>query len=101
MELNRQTKRHHSFLAVVGLISFLLGLFSLAGLNAGLILKTDIIPGFLFYQLPFLGLFLGLIGLFTGKRSRLYAFWGIALNAFILVFITMMFILAWMINVKP
>ncbi|MFS0613410.1 hypothetical protein [Lederbergia ruris] len=103
MELNVHTKRTYGgrFQTISGLLSFLLGLIALAALNAGLILKTEMIPGFFFYQLPLLGLILGIVGLFTRKHSRMYAWWGIALNAFIFVFIAMMFILAWTINAKP
>lgn len=101
MNIDKKRTFSGKFQTVTGLISFLLGLIGLAGLNAGLILKTDMIPGFFFFQLPLLGFILGIVGLFTRKRSRMYAWWGMALNAFIFVFITLMFILAWTINAKP
>ncbi len=96
---NKNKKTLHT--PLTGFISFLIALISLAGLNIALLIKTDTFPGIFLYQLPFLGLFLGGFGLFTVRRSRFYAWWGIGLNAFILIFTFMMFLLAWTINPKP
>ncbi|KAA0544627.1 hypothetical protein FZW96_19660 [Bacillus sp. BGMRC 2118] len=98
MELEINKKKVHT---ITGFLSFLCGLISLAGLNAALLLKGGDYPEVLLFQLPFIGLFLGIIGLFTRKHSRMYAWWGIGINSFILIFTAMMFILAWSINAKP
>lgn len=103
MELKKMTnwKTKGKLQSIIGMVSFLIGIACLASLNAGLILKTKMIPELFFYQLPLIGLVLGIFALFTRNRSRLYAWWGIAVNTFIFIFITLMFILAWTINAKP
>ncbi|MEZ7794368.1 hypothetical protein [Niallia circulans] len=84
-----------------GLVSFLLSLVALIGINLGLIFEVDIFPELVFTQIPFISLILGIIGLFTKKRSRAFAIMGISLSVFIFVFFIMMFGLAWSINPKP
>ncbi len=101
MELEIKQRKIGKLQTLTGLVSFLVGLISLAVLNVTLLLKTEEFPAFFLFQLPLLGFFLGVIGLFTRNRSRLYAWWGIGLNCFILVFTILMFILAYTINAKP
>jgi hypothetical protein len=103
MELGvkKMTKRTRQLPTISGFLSFLIGLIALAGLNGGLILETEAMPEFFIIRLPFLGLILGVIGLFTRKRSKLYAIWGISICIFIYIFIFLMFGLAWSINPKP
>jgi hypothetical protein len=101
MELEMKKNRQNKFHTITGFISFLLGLIALAGLNTGLLLKTEDFPEFFLIQTPMFGLLIGAIGLFTKRRSRMYAWWGIGINLFILLFTAMMFILAWSINAKP
>ncbi|TCN26146.1 hypothetical protein [Mesobacillus foraminis] len=84
-----------------GFVSFLGGIMALAGLNASMLIETDVFPDTMLVKLPLLGLFLGVFGLVTRNRSRMYAWWGIGLNLFILVFTFMMFGLSWTINAKP
>ncbi|MBS4189665.1 hypothetical protein KHA94_05495 [Bacillus sp. FJAT-49705] len=86
---------------VTGFLSFLLALIALAGLNVSLLLKSDEFPDFSLIKLPIIGLILGLVGLFTQKRSRLYAAWGIFLCLFLFIFTFLMFGLSWIINPKP
>jgi hypothetical protein len=84
-----------------GLVSFLLSLFALIGINLGLIFEADIFPELVFTQIPLASLILGVIGLFTKSRSRTFAIMGISLSIFVFVFFFMMFGLAWTINPKP
>lgn len=84
-----------------GLVSFLLSLVALTGINLGLIFEVDIFPELVFTKIPFISLLLGIIGLFTKRRSRAFAIMGISLSVFIFVFFIMMFGLAWTINPKP
>ncbi|MEQ2526853.1 hypothetical protein EKG37_22410 [Robertmurraya yapensis] len=95
------TKKRSGITTIIGLLSFLVALVALASLNIGLLLDSDEFPDFFLVRLPMIGLALGVVGLFTKKNSRLYAFWGIGLCLFILLFTFMMFGLAWMINPKP
>ncbi|WP_163102471.1 hypothetical protein [Peribacillus alkalitolerans] len=106
MELGIKSKskmyqRNRVLPTLTGFISFVLGLISMAALNATLILETETFPSLFLGVIPFLGFVFGIVGLFTQKRSRLYAGWGICLNLFIFVFIFFMFVLAWSINAKP
>jgi len=88
--------------ALFGFISFLLALISLAGINVGLLIKQDVSFRIFTFDLPFLGFFLGVVGLFTEKRSRLFAIWGLSLCIFIFVFTFLMIGLSWAaINPKP
>lgn len=100
MELEINKKRV-GITTITGLLSFLVALVSLAGLNIGLLLDSDEFPDFFLVKLPIVGIILGLIGLVTKGHSRLYAIWGIGLCLFIFIFTFMMFGLAWVINPKP
>ncbi|WP_374721136.1 hypothetical protein [Peribacillus tepidiphilus] len=103
MELGvkKKIKRDGTLQTWTGFLSFVVGLIALAGLNAALLLETEAFPETVLVQLPLIGLFLGIVGLFTRKRSRLYAWWGIGICVFLFVFTFMMFGLAWSINPKP
>lgn len=101
LEIKKKRPNRKKIHTITGFISFLSGLIALAGYNATMLLKTEDFPEFFLLQLPVLGLFFGVVGLFTRRRSRLYAWWGIGLNLFMLVFTFMMFGLAWSINPKP
>ncbi|MEH7011381.1 hypothetical protein V7087_11250 [Neobacillus niacini] len=101
LEIRKNRSNRKKIQTITGFISFLSGLIALAGLNAAMLLKTEDFPEVFLVQLPMLGLALGLIGVFTKSRSRMYAWWGVGLNTFILVFTFMMFGLAWSINAKP
>lgn len=102
LEVKKKEKGQRSRISTVtGFLSFLVGLISLAGLNIALLLDSDEFPDFFLIKLPAIGLILGLAGLITQKRARLYAGWGISICLFIFIFTFMMFGLAWMINPKP
>lgn len=103
MELGvkKKIKRDGTLQTWTGFLSFVIGLIALAGLNAALLLETKAFPETVLVQLPLIGLFLGIVGLFTRKRSRLCAWWGIGICVFLFVFTFMMFGLAWSINPKP
>jgi hypothetical protein len=101
LEVNKKSQNRRKFQTITGFVSFLIGLVALAGLNVALFIETGDFPELFLYQLPILGLFLGIIGLITKSRSRMYAWWGLGLNLFILLFTAMMFVLAWSINAKP
>lgn len=103
MELEVKTRRlqKNNLVPAMGFISFLIGLFALAGLNTALLLKIDEFPDFILFRLPLFGLVLGGIGLFTRKKSRLFAWWGIGLNIFMYVFLFLMIIFSLSINYKP
>ncbi|WP_042454411.1 hypothetical protein [Neobacillus dielmonensis] len=87
--------------AIFGFLSFLSALIALAGLNVGLLIQGSLFFGLFVFQLPFVGFFLGIVGLFTEKRSRLFAIWGFSLCLFLLVFAFLMIILSLGINYKP
>lgn len=102
MELEIKKKSLISkWIGLAGILSFVWGLFSLAILNAALLLKTESFPDFFLVKNPMFGIIFGVIGLFTRRRPRLYAWWGLGINVFILLFTFLMFMLAWMINAKP
>lgn len=101
MELEIKKKRKRKLQTLTGFISFIIGLISLAVLNIGLLIETMDIPDLFLFPLPFLGVFLGVVGLFTKNRSKQFAWWGIGINLFIPIFIGLMFGLAWTINAKP
>jgi hypothetical protein len=105
MELEVKSKKKQyqrkSIPTVTGLLSFIIAIIALSGLNIALIMDYDEFPDFFLIKLPLAGLILGGIGLFTLKRSRLFAFWGIFLCLFLFIFTFMMFGLAWSINPKP
>ncbi|MDY8045034.1 hypothetical protein UY416_01835 [Paenibacillus polymyxa] len=85
---------------ITGMISFLCGIFSLVELNINyLFLSSFFLPQAL-YSIPVLGIFSGMVALFT-RRSKMYAWWGIGLNIFVLLFSFVILILAWSINPKP
>lgn len=86
---------------ISGFLSFLIALISLAGLNVALLIKNSVFPGVFIIQLPILGFFLGVIGLFTRRRSRLFAIWGLSLCIFLLIFTFLMVISSLSINYKP
>ncbi|MFO1443746.1 hypothetical protein KDN24_11090 [Bacillus sp. Bva_UNVM-123] len=98
---NKNKTKQKRVPTITGFLSFLITLIALAGLNVSLLLESDEFPDFFLIKLPLIGLILGLFGIVTQKRSRLYAFWGIVLSLFILVFTFMMFGLSWTINPKP
>ncbi|CAH2715942.1 hypothetical protein BACCIP111895_03126 [Neobacillus rhizosphaerae] len=102
MELGIKKKaKHKSLPTISGFLSFLIALISLAGLNVALLIKEKVFPGIFIYQLPMLSIFLGIIGLFTRKRSRLYAIWGISLSIFLFIFTLLMVVSSLSINYKP
>ncbi|MFJ5716715.1 hypothetical protein [Neobacillus sp. NPDC093127] len=86
---------------ISGFLSFLIALISLAGLNVALLMKVPVFPGIFIVQLPIVGFFLGLFGLITRRRSRLYAIWGLSLCSFLLLFTLLMIIVSLVINPKP
>lgn len=86
---------------ISGFLSFLIALISLAGLNVALLIKNSGFPGVFIIQLPILGFFLGVTGLFTWRRSRLFAIWGLSLCIFLLIFTFLMVISSLSINYKP
>ncbi|MFJ7728708.1 hypothetical protein ACIQXV_21555 [Neobacillus sp. NPDC097160] len=86
---------------ISGFLSFLIALIGLAGLNVALLLKVPIFPRTFIVELPLVGFFLGLLGLITRKRSRLYAIWGLSLSIFLLLFTLLMIIAGLSINPKP
>ena len=101
MELEVKRKRYSvsKITTVSGLVSFVIGLFILVMVNIGLLTGFNISLDFFTFSL--LGIFLGIFGLFTNRVNRLYAYWGLGLNVFILVFAFLMFLFAWSINAKP
>ncbi|WML42092.1 hypothetical protein RCG19_10945 [Neobacillus sp. OS1-2] len=102
MELGIKKKGGNRRLPTIsGFLSFLVALLSLAGLNVALLVKNSEFPGIFIVQLPIVGFFLGLAGLVTVRRSRLYAIWGLTLNIFLPVFTLLMMIAALSINPKP
>ncbi|UNL82893.1 hypothetical protein [Priestia koreensis] len=104
MELNagkKKSKPSRSLQTFTGLLSFLCGLLALAMINIGLLLQDANVPNFFVTSLPFIGLLLGVLGLFTKERSRLYAWWGIGINSSIFLFIFIMFGLAWTVYPQP
>jgi hypothetical protein len=103
LEMNNKNKGKQSKLPTIsGFLSFLTSLIALAGVNVALLMDIDDFPEMFLIILPIVGLFLGLLGLITTKRSKLYAFWGIGISLFILVFTFLMIGLSWVgINPKP
>lgn len=101
MELEIKKKSKRKLQTLTGFISFIIGLLALAVLNIGLLKETMDIPDLFLFHLPFLGVFLGVVGLFTKNRSKQFAWWGIGINLFIPIFIGLMFGLSWTINAKP
>lgn len=99
---NKDNGKQRKLPTISGFLSFLIALLALAGVNIALLMDFDDFPELFLVQLPIAGFFLGLFGLITTKRSRLYAFWGIGLSLFILVFTFLMIGLSWVaINPKP
>jgi len=95
-------KNRRSFQPLAGFFSFLIALVALAGLNASLLFERDVFPDFFIIKLPIIGLAIGFIGLWTKRRSKMYAYWGISLNVFILIFTFLMIGISWtLINPKP
>ncbi|PLT28781.1 hypothetical protein [Peribacillus deserti] len=102
MEFTMKSKKTKNRLQTfTGYLSFLIALIALIFLNAGLLLKTEQMPNFFIIELPQIGLMLGIIGIFSRNRSRLFAIWGIALHLFIFLFIFLMIIFGLSINPKP
>jgi len=102
MELGINKKGGNRHLPTIsGFLSFLIALIALAGLNVALLIKEKVFPGVFIVQLPILGFFLGVIGLFTRSRSRLYAIWGLSLCIFLLIFTLLMVVSSLSINYKP
>ncbi|MEH7379049.1 hypothetical protein V7138_00995 [Bacillus sp. JJ1533] len=99
---NKQNEKQRRLPTISGFLSFLTALIALAGVNITLLIDVDDFPQMFLINLPLVGLLLGLLGLFTSKRSRLYAFWGIGLSLFILIFTFLMIGISWVgINPKP
>lgn len=102
MELEMNKGNLRKLLAVSGILSFVVALIALAGVNIALLMDIDDFPEMFLINLPIVGFFLGLLGLITSKRSRLHALWGIGISLFILVFTFLMIGLSWVgINPKP
>jgi hypothetical protein len=93
---------YNSLPKIFGFLSFLIALIALAGLNVSLLLlKQQGFPSVFLIQLPMVSFFLGIIGLFTQKRSRLFAIWGLSLSVFLFIFTFLMVVLSLGINYKP
>jgi hypothetical protein len=103
LEINNKDKRNQRILPTIsGFLSFLIALIALVGVNIALLMDIPEFPKTFLVELPIVGFFLGLFGLITSKRSRLYAFWGIGISLFILIFTFLMIGLSWVaINPKP
>ncbi|MCM3570673.1 hypothetical protein [Neobacillus mesonae] len=102
MELGIKKKHRSNRLQTIsGFLSFVIGLISLAGLNVALLMKEKVFPGMFIIQLPMLGFVLGMIGLFTRRRSRLHAVWGLSISLFLFIFTFLMIISSLGINYKP
>ncbi|MBU9722806.1 hypothetical protein KS407_15425 [Bacillus alkalicola] len=87
---------------MTGFLSFLLALIALAIVNISFLTGFNGDGAlFSFFYISLLGFFLGIVGLFTKKRSRLFAIWGFFLNLFVVIFPFLMFILAYTINATP
>ncbi len=99
---NKNQDKQRKLPTVSGFLSFLISLIALAGVNIVLLVDNDEFPEMVLVNMPIVGLTLGLLGLFTAKRSRLYALWGIGISVFILVFTFLMIGISWVgINPKP
>lgn len=103
LEMNNQNNgKQRKLPTISGFLSFLTSLIALAGVNIALLIAIDDFPKMFLIDLPIVGLFLGLFGLITSKKSRLYALWGIGISLFILVFSFLMIGISWVgINPKP
>lgn len=103
LEMNNQNKgKQRKLPTISGFLSFLTALIALAGVNITLLIEIDDFPKLFLVDLPIVGFFLGLLGLITTKRSRLFALWGIGISLFILIFTVLMIGLTWVgINPKP
>ncbi len=99
---NKNNGKQRKLPTISGFLSFLIALIALAGVNITLLIEVDDFPKTFLVDMPIVGFFLGLLGLITAKRSRLYAFWGIGISLFILIFTVLMIGLTWVgINPKP
>ena len=99
---NKDRGKQRKLPTISGFLSFLIALIALAGVNIALLIEIDDFPKMFLVNLPIVGFFLGLFGLITAKRSRLYAFWGIGISLFLLIFTFLMIGLSWVgINPKP
>ncbi|OAB30082.1 hypothetical protein PMSD_19950 [Paenibacillus macquariensis subsp. defensor] len=96
----KKPSRVQQLCALAGFMSFLNGLLSLAVINIGLLQQDSLIP-FPSHTLSMISVILGSIGLARINGSKTYAWWGIGLNVFILIFYFMTLGLAWSINMKP
>lgn len=103
LEMNNQNNGNQRKLPTIsGFLSFLVALIALVGVNVSLLMDFDDFPAMFLINLPIVGFILGIIGLITSKKSRLYAFWGIGISLFILVFTFLMIGISWVaINPKP
>lgn len=103
LEMNNKNKgKQRKLQTISGFLSFLIALIALAGVNIALLIDIDDFPKMFLVELPIVGVFLGLLGLITSNKSRLYALWGIGISLFILVFTFLMIGLSWAgINPKP
>jgi len=103
LEVNNNNKgKQRKLPTISGFLSFLIALIALAGVNITLLMDIDDFPKTFLVDLPIVGFFLGLLGLITSKRSKLFALWGIGISLFILVFTFLMLGLSWVgINPKP
>ncbi|MCM3588364.1 hypothetical protein M3182_22040 [Mesobacillus maritimus] len=99
---NKNKGKQRKLPTLSGFLSFVVALVALAGVNLSLLMDFDDFPKMFLIDLPIVGFFLGLLGLVTSKRSKLYALWGIGISLFILVFTFLMIGLSWVaINPKP
>ncbi|NMD69256.1 hypothetical protein HHO41_03075 [Bacillus sp. DNRA2] len=99
---NKNEEKQRKLPTISGFLSFLISLIALTGLNITLLMDIDDFPKTFLVTLPIAGFFLGLLGLITSKKSRIYALWGIGISLFILLFTFLMIGLSWVsINPKP
>lgn len=102
MELLNKGKQNkkNNLPTITGFLSFLFAILSLIFLNAALILEAMFNMSSIML-LPLLSFFLGIAGLFTKNRSRLFAFWGLGISLFLFIFFFLMIIMSLSINYKP
>ncbi|WP_313893136.1 hypothetical protein [Psychrobacillus sp.] len=86
---------------VTGTISILLALFALFMINVALIVNSSFMPTGIIRNCLIGAMIFGLAGLFTNKRNRTFALWGLAISGFITFFFFFMIGFAWSINPMP
>ncbi|WP_042349198.1 hypothetical protein [Bacillus massiliigorillae] len=101
MELKWKPKKNRRLPTITGFLSFLLGLLALAVLNVVFMTQAENLPDFFLIHLPVIGIVLGIAGLFTIKHSRFFAIWGISIHVFVLLYLFIMFGLAYTVNPTP